>query len=69
MHGNSPSYFKKTTQKVTKVTAGQQTNDELCVKIQMDTFSVIIFAVVMLHRLAGFGYALYKINGKQKPKR
>jgi len=34
----------------------------------MDATGMIIFGIVMLHLLAGFGYVLYKLNSKQKPK-
>jgi hypothetical protein len=33
----------------------------------MDTPGKIFFAIIMLHLLIGFGYVLYKLNGKQKP--
>jgi hypothetical protein len=32
----------------------------------MDTLSIIIFSIVMLHLIAGFGYLVYKLSGKKK---
>lgn len=34
----------------------------------MDISGNIIFGIVLLHLLAGFGYILYKLNSKQHPK-
>lgn len=32
----------------------------------MDTSGMIIFAIVLLHLLIGFGYVMYKLRGKAK---
>lgn len=32
----------------------------------MDTLSAILFGIVILHLLAGFGYVMYKLSGKKK---
>jgi general stress protein CsbA len=35
----------------------------------MDTTGIIIFSIVMLHLLAGFGYMAYKLAPKKKDTR
>jgi hypothetical protein len=32
----------------------------------MDTTGTIIFSIVVLHLLAGFGYLVYKLRGRDK---
>lgn len=34
----------------------------------MDTTSVIIFSIIMLHLLVGFGYVAYKFSSKKENK-
>jgi len=34
----------------------------------MNNWGNIFFGIIMLHLLIGFGYVLYKLNAKQKPK-
>lgn len=34
----------------------------------MDTTGIVIFGVVLLHLLIGFGYLMYKLTYKRKPK-
>ena len=33
--------------------------------VTMDSMGMIIFGIVMLHLIVGFGYILYKLNGKK----
>jgi len=32
----------------------------------MDTTGIIIFSIIVLHLLVGFGYMAYKLTGKKK---
>jgi hypothetical protein len=32
----------------------------------MNTYGIIIFSIVMLHLLVGFGYMIYKLSSKGK---
>jgi hypothetical protein len=41
---------------------------DLAKNIKMDTTGKIIFGIVMLHLLIGFGYVMYKLNAKPKSK-
>ena len=36
--------------------------------IAMDTTAIVVFGIVMLHILMGFGYVIYKLNHKPAPK-
>jgi len=43
-------------------------NDLAGIKKCMDTAGIIVFTIIMLHLLIGFGYIAYKFNPKKKGK-
>jgi hypothetical protein len=51
---------------VTKVTQLIVLIYEIC---GMDTTGIIIFSIVILHLLAGFGYVVYKLRPKEKERK
>ena len=50
------------------VSAGAKGADVSLYKKQMDT-GTLIFAIVMLHLVVGFGYMVYKLGGSSKSDR